>query len=127
MNDVQRALRLPVKNEYFLTPSFDECRVILENLNYDFKKQKNYIVLCLHLPTTWKSLIGVLGKCLTTKIRSLDQMNTFEQCILYSVVKNKQLDFAQLIFYQMGEIIVGAKRSTHVSYPQMVCSDSSIH
>lgn len=45
-------------------------------------------------------------------------MNSFEQRILFSVIKNKQLDFTQLIFNQIDEIIRGNKSSTHVPYPR---------
>ncbi|CAH1422979.1 unnamed protein product [Lactuca virosa] len=117
MIDFQRSLRLPIQDEYFPLPSMDECCAVLEKLDYDFDAQYNHNVLRMHLPTTWKFLTGVIGKCLTHKMRSLDQMNSFEQHILLSVIKNKQLDFNQLIFDQIDEIIKGSKRSTNVPYP----------
>lgn len=45
-------------------------------------------------------------------------MNLFEQCIMFSVIKNKHLNFAQVIFDQMADIIGGTKRSAHVPYPR---------
>lgn len=87
----------------------EECYVVLNKLDYDFEKQENYNVNCLHLLTIWNFLTGVLGKCLTHKPRSLDQLNAFEQCILFSFIKNKQLDFTQLIFDQYVEKIKGNK------------------
>lgn len=94
--DVRRALCLPIQNEYFPLPSMDECHVVLEKLNYDFNAQDNSNVLRIYLPTTWKFLTCVLRKCLTNIMRSLDQMNSFEQHILFSIIKNKKLDFPNL-------------------------------
>ena len=96
VTDVRRALHLPIQNEYFPLPSMDECHVVLEKLNYDFNAQDNSNVLRIYLPTTWKFLTCVLRKCLTNIMRSLDQMNSFEQHILFSIIKNKKLDFPNL-------------------------------
>lgn len=46
-------------------------------------------------------------------------MKSFKQYILCFLIKNKKLDFSQLIFNQIVEIIKGSKRSTHVPYPRL--------
>ncbi|CAH1423639.1 unnamed protein product [Lactuca virosa] len=86
--DVRRSLRLPIRDEYFPLLSIDECHAVLENMDYDFGKQKDYIIHRHYLPSTWKFLNGVLGKCFTHK----------------------------MIFDQFAEIIQGSKRSPHVPY-----------
>ncbi|CAH1412095.1 unnamed protein product [Lactuca virosa] len=83
VTDDLRALSLPIKNEYFCLPSIDECRVVLENLNYDFDIQENHNIPRMHLPTTWKFLTGVLGKCVTHKMRIPEQLNSFGYITFY--------------------------------------------
>lgn len=43
-------------------------------------------------------------------------MSAFEQRIIFSIIKNKQLDFALMIFDQIVQIIIYNKRYTHVPY-----------
>lgn len=117
-SDIIRDLRFPIDDDYFLLPTIIECRVVLENLGKDFKKQKNHDVLRHHPPTTWKFLTDILGKWVNQKIRILDQMNSFEKHILFSIIKNKQPSSTQLIFNQIVEIIKVKKMSIHVPYPK---------
>ncbi|CAI9259831.1 unnamed protein product [Lactuca saligna] len=65
----------------------------------------------------WKYLSGVIGKFLRHKTGSLDQLNLFEQRILYAMTCNKRLDFAQIFFDQLVECITGSKKATYVPYP----------
>ncbi|CAI9291256.1 unnamed protein product [Lactuca saligna] len=64
-----------------------------------------------------KYLTGVISKCIHHKTRSLDQLNLFEQRILYSIVYNKKLEFAQLFLDQMVNCITGNKKPLNVPYP----------
>lgn len=87
-------------------------------LGYDSTKQgkRNNLILCKCLPVEWKYLSGVIRKCLGHKTVNIDQLNLFEICIQYTMVKNKHLDFAKLIFDQLVVSILGKKRSSFVLY-----------
>ncbi|KAL7586034.1 hypothetical protein Lser_V15G42258 [Lactuca serriola] len=58
------------------------------------------------------------GVTLGLKTGSLDQRNLFEKRVLYSIVYNKRLDFAQLFLDQMIDSIIANKKPLHVPYPR---------
>ncbi|CAI9302501.1 unnamed protein product [Lactuca saligna] len=65
----------------------------------------------------WKYLTVVIGKCIGHKTGSLDQLNLFEQRILFFIMYNKRLDFAQLFIDQVISYIIGNKKPVNVPYP----------
>ncbi|CAI9293507.1 unnamed protein product [Lactuca saligna] len=115
MESFQTALHLPQLENYFETPSEEKCKSVHERLRYNFNLQDashdSYkYTICRCFGVGWKYLTGVIGNCLGHKIGSLDELNFFEQRILFSVVYIKRLDFAQLFLDPVIDCIIGNKK-----------------
>ena len=83
VDNLRHALRLPIRDQYADLPSDASIRRALTAIGYDISKQGNrdasQHVLRQCLSPGWKFLTGALGKCLTSKNSSYDQLNTIEQ------------------------------------------------
>lgn len=120
---IRNALRLPIFNEYPPHPTDTECRTSLPVIGYNLALQgtrSEKFVLRQCLPAGWKLITGIIGKCLTQKTGSLDQLNLFELRILHALVADRLFDFAGLIFDHFVETISGRTRPQYVTFPRFI-------
>ncbi|KAL4583300.1 hypothetical protein LXL04_007870 [Taraxacum kok-saghyz] len=112
-------MRLPTFDHYSDLPTATRLQNLLPLLDHDpTLGNRPHLVLRQCFPLGWKYFTGVIGKCLGHKTTSLDQLNVFEQQILYCLLYNKRTDYARLFFDQLVHLISGSRRSTYVPYPR---------
>ncbi|KAL7587603.1 hypothetical protein Lser_V15G38004 [Lactuca serriola] len=123
VESLRTALCLPLYDSYSKTTSKESCKTVRKKLGYNFKLKglmcdpyRDTLRQCFNVG--WKYLTGVIGRCLGHKTGSLDQLNFFEQRILYSIVDNKKLDFAQILLDHTIKCCSRNKRPVHVPYPR---------
>ncbi|KAL4590854.1 hypothetical protein LXL04_003798 [Taraxacum kok-saghyz] len=120
---IRNAVRLPIFHEYPPYPNEAECIASLPLISYNLARQgtqNENFTLRQCLPTGWKLVTGIIGKCLGHKTGSLDQLNLFELRILHALVANRIYDFTGLIFDHLVATISGNARPTYVTFPSFI-------
>ncbi|CAI9278042.1 unnamed protein product [Lactuca saligna] len=116
------ALRLPIFEPFFDLPSIERCRRLFNQLGYDHSKAgaRLALVLCKCMTPGWKFFTGALCKCVGHKSRSGDQLSTYEQQIVCSLLLNKRLDYGAFFFDQLVQLLHANVRADHVPFPRWI-------
>ncbi|CAI9290509.1 unnamed protein product [Lactuca saligna] len=116
------ALRLPIFEPFSELPSIDRCRRLFDQLGYDHSKAgaQSALVLRQCMTPGWKFFTGALCKCVGHKSRSGDQLSTYEQQIVCSLLLNKRLDYGSFFFDQLVQLLHANVRADHVPFPRWI-------
>ncbi|CAI9293488.1 unnamed protein product [Lactuca saligna] len=87
------ALRLPIFEPFSKLQTIERCRRLFDQLGYDHSKAGARSALILHQCMTpgWKFFTGALCKCVGHKSRSGDQLSTYEQQVVCSLLSTNVL------------------------------------
>ncbi|CAI9284820.1 unnamed protein product [Lactuca saligna] len=112
------ALRLPIFEPFSELPTIERCRRLFDQLGYDHSKAGARSALILHQCITpgWKFFTGALCKCVGHKSRSGDQLSTYEQQVVCSLLLNKCLDYGAFFFDQLVQLLSTNVRTDHVPF-----------
>ncbi|CAI9283434.1 unnamed protein product [Lactuca saligna] len=113
------ALRLPTFEPFSELPTIESCRCLFDQLGYDHSKAGARSALILHQCMTpgWKFFTGALCKCVGHKSHSGDQLSTYEQQVVCSLLLNKRLDYGAFFFDQLVQLLRANVRADHVPFP----------
>ncbi|CAI9281067.1 unnamed protein product [Lactuca saligna] len=116
------ALRLPIFEPFSELPPIERCRRLFDQLGYDHSKAGTRSALILHQCMTpgWKFFTGALCKCVGHKSRSGDQLSTYEQQVVCSLLLNKRLDYGAFFFDQLVQLLRANVRADHVPFPRWI-------
>nr|KAJ0194053.1 hypothetical protein LSAT_V11C800434070 [Lactuca sativa] len=116
------ALRLPIFEAFSELPSIECCRRLFDQLGYDHSKAgaRSALVLRQCMTPGWKFFTGALRKCVGHKSRSGDQLSTYEQQVVCSLLLNKRLDYGALFFDQLVQLLHANVRADHVPFPRRI-------
>ncbi|KAL7599228.1 hypothetical protein Lser_V15G24413 [Lactuca serriola] len=113
------ALRLPIFEPFSELPPIERCRRLFDQLGYDHSKAGTRSALILRQCMTpgWKFFTGALCKCVGHKSRSGDQLSTYEQQVVCSLLLNKRLDYGAFFFDQLVQLLRANVHADHVPFP----------
>ncbi|CAI9263569.1 unnamed protein product [Lactuca saligna] len=116
------ALRLPIFEPFSELPPIERCRRLFDQLGYDHSKAGTQSTLILRQCMTpgWKFFTGALCKCVGHKSRSGDQLSTYEQQVVCSLLLNKRLDYGAFFFDQLVQLLRANVRADHVPFPHWI-------
>ncbi|CAI9299863.1 unnamed protein product [Lactuca saligna] len=116
------ALRLPIFEPFSELPSIECCRSLFDQLGYDHSKAGTRSALILRQCMTpgCKFFTGALCKCVGHKSRSGDQLSTYEQQVVCSLLLNKRLDYGAFFFDQLVQLLRANVRADHVPFPRWI-------
>ncbi|KAL7592928.1 hypothetical protein Lser_V15G35435 [Lactuca serriola] len=116
------ALRLPIFEPFSEPPSIERCKRMFDQLAYDHSKAGTRSALILRQCMTpgWKFFTGALCKCVGHKSRSGDQLSNYEQQVVCSLLLNKRLDYGELFFDQLVQLLRANVRVDHVPFPRWI-------
>ncbi|CAI9293862.1 unnamed protein product [Lactuca saligna] len=116
------ALRLPIFEPFSEPPTIERCKRMFDQLGYDHSKAGTRSALILRQCMTpgWKFFTGALYKCVGHKSRSGDQLSTYEQQGVCSLLLNKILDYGALFFDQLVQLLRANVRANHVPFPRWI-------
>ncbi|CAI9303310.1 unnamed protein product [Lactuca saligna] len=116
------ALRLPIFEPFSELPPIERCRRLFDQLRYDHSKAGTRSALIRHQCMTpgWKFCSGALCKCVGHKSRSGDQLSTYEQQVICSLLLNKRLDYRAFFIDQLVQLLRENVRSDHVPFPRWI-------
>ncbi|CAI9265233.1 unnamed protein product [Lactuca saligna] len=112
-------LRLPIFEPFSEPPTIERCKRIFDQLGYDHSKACTRSALILHQCMTpgWKFFTSALCKCVGHKSHSGDQLSNYEQQVVCSLLLNKRLDYGELFFDQLVQLLYANVRADHVPFP----------
>ncbi|CAI9292735.1 unnamed protein product [Lactuca saligna] len=116
------ALRLPIFEPFSELPPIERCRRLFDQLGYDHSKAGTRSTLILRQCMTpgWKLFTGALCKCGFHKSHSGDQLSTYEQQVVCSLLLNKRLDYGAFFFDQLVQLLRANVRADHVPFPRWI-------
>ncbi|CAI9260593.1 unnamed protein product [Lactuca saligna] len=116
------ALRLPIFEPFSELPSIERCRCLFDQLGYDHSKAGTRSALILRQCMTpgWKFFTGAMCKCVGHKSRSDDQLSTYEQQVVCSLLLNKRLDYGAFFFDQLVQLLRANVRADHVPFTRWI-------
>ncbi|CAI9261367.1 unnamed protein product [Lactuca saligna] len=116
------ALRLPISEPFSELPTIECCRRLFDQLGYDHSKADARLALILRQCMTpgWKFFTRALCKCVGHKYRSGDQLSTYEQQVVCSLLLNKRLDYGAFFFDQLVQLLRANVRVDHVPFPRWI-------
>ncbi|CAI9294185.1 unnamed protein product [Lactuca saligna] len=111
-------LRLPIFEPFFEFPAIERCRCLFDQLGYDHSKvgARSALILRQCMTPGWKFFTGALCKCVGHKSRSGDQLSTYEQLVVCSLLLNKHLDYGAFFFDQLVQFLRDNVRVDHVPF-----------
>ncbi|CAH9074236.1 unnamed protein product [Cuscuta europaea] len=98
---LRTTLELPVHQTYDPLPSKTELMQGLEKLGYDAPLPFLSHFKLMNLPYPWKTLFGLVNKCLSPKHAGHDKCNMQIFQIFHGIVFNKTYDMAQLFWIEL--------------------------
>ncbi|CAI9269798.1 unnamed protein product [Lactuca saligna] len=112
-------LRLSIFEPFSELPSIECCQRLFDQLGYDHSKAgaRSALILRQCMTPGWKFFIGALCKCVGHKSRSGDQLSTYEQQVVCSLLLNKRLDYGALFFDQLVQLLRTNVPADHVPFP----------
>nr|KAJ0187089.1 hypothetical protein LSAT_V11C900489010 [Lactuca sativa] len=115
-------LRLPIFEPFSEPPTIERCKRMFDQLGYDHSKAGTRSALILRQCMTpgWKFFTGALCKCVGHKSRSGDQLSNYEQQVVCSLLLNKRLDYGELFFDQLVQLLRANVRADHVPFPRWI-------
>ncbi|CAI9281410.1 unnamed protein product [Lactuca saligna] len=115
-------LRLPIFEPFSELPPIERCRRLFDQLGYDHSKAGTRSALILHQCMTlgWKFFTDALCKFVGHKSRSGDQLSTYEQQVVCSLLLNKRLDYGAFFFDQLVQLLRANARTDHVPFPRWI-------
>ncbi|CAI9299441.1 unnamed protein product [Lactuca saligna] len=116
------ALRLPIFEPFSELPSIERCRRLFDQLGYDHSNAgaRSALVLRQCMTLGWKFFTDALCKCVGHKSRSGDQLSTYEQQIVCSLLLNKRVDYRAFFFDQLVQLLHANVRADHVPFPRWI-------
>ncbi|CAI9299710.1 unnamed protein product [Lactuca saligna] len=119
---LRTALRLPIFEPFSELPTIERCRRLFDQLGYDHSKAGARLALILHQCMTpgWKFFTEALCKCVGHKSRSGDQLSSFEQQVVCSLLLNKCVDYGAFFFDQLVQLLWANVRVDHVPFPRWI-------
>ncbi|CAI9294044.1 unnamed protein product [Lactuca saligna] len=116
------ALRLPNFEPFSELPTIERCQRLFDQLGYDHSKvgARSALILRQCMTPTWKFFTGALCKCVGHKSRSGDQLSTYEQQVVCSLLLNKRLDYGAFFFDQLVQLLRANVRADHVPFPRWI-------
>nr|KAJ0218727.1 hypothetical protein LSAT_V11C300122050 [Lactuca sativa] len=116
------ALRLPIFEPFSELPPIERCRRLFDQLGYDHSKAGTRSTLILRQCMTpgWKFFTSALCKCVGHKSRNGDQLSTYEQQVVCSLLLNKRLDYVAFFFDQLVQLLRANVRADHVPFPRWI-------
>ncbi|CAI9271314.1 unnamed protein product [Lactuca saligna] len=113
------ALKLPLFEPFSELPTIERCRRLFNQLGYDHSKfgARSALILRQCMTPGWKFFTGALCKCVGHKSRSGDQLSTYEQQVVCSLLLNKHLDYGDFFFDQLVQLLHANVRTEHVPFP----------
>ncbi|CAI9262805.1 unnamed protein product [Lactuca saligna] len=103
---------------HFELPTIERCRRLFDQLGYDHSKAgaRSAIILCQCMTPGWKFFTGDLCKCVGHKSRSGDQLSTYEQQVVCSLLLNKRLDYGAFFFDHLVQLLRTNVSADHVPF-----------
>ncbi|CAI9277189.1 unnamed protein product [Lactuca saligna] len=116
------APRLPIFEPFSELPPIKCCRRLFDQLGYDHSKAGTRSALILRQCMTpgWKFFTDALCKCVGHKSCSGDQLSTYEQQGVCSLLLNKRLDYGAFFFDQLVQILCENVHANHVPFPRWI-------
>ncbi|CAI9296630.1 unnamed protein product [Lactuca saligna] len=116
------ALRLPIFEPFSELPPIEHCRRLFDQLGYDHSKAGTRSALILHQCMTpgWKFFTSALCKCVGHKSRSGNQLSTYEQQVICSLLLNKRIDYGAFFFDQLVQLLRANVRADHIPFPRWI-------
>ncbi|CAH9065208.1 unnamed protein product [Cuscuta epithymum] len=98
---IRETLKLPVLKHYAPLPSNEELIKGMKDLGYDSPLPLLSNFTISNLPHPWKSLFGLVNKCLSPKHAGHDKCNKQILQIFHGIAFDKQYDMAQLFWTEL--------------------------
>ncbi|CAI9280116.1 unnamed protein product [Lactuca saligna] len=116
------ALRLPIFEPFSELPSIERCRRLFDQLGYNHSKvgTRSALILRQCMTPGWKFFTDALCKCVGHKSRSGDQLSTYEQQVVCSLLLKKRLDYGAFFFDQVVQLHCANVRADHVPFPRWI-------
>ncbi|CAI9298206.1 unnamed protein product [Lactuca saligna] len=114
--------KLPIFEPFCKLPTIERCRCLFDQLGYDHSKAgaRSALILRQCMTPGWKFFTGALCKCVGHKSRSGDQLSTYEQQVVCSLLLNKRLDYGAFFFDQLVQLLRANVRADHVPFPRWI-------
>ncbi|CAH9095054.1 unnamed protein product [Cuscuta epithymum] len=98
---IRETLKLPVHQSYAPLPSNEELIKGMKDLGYDSPLPLLSNFTISNLPHPWKSLFGLVNKCLSPKHAGHDKCNKQILQIFHGIAYDKKYDMAQLFWTEL--------------------------
>ncbi|CAH9077219.1 unnamed protein product [Cuscuta europaea] len=114
---LRSTLALPEHDSYDPLPSSPDLLKDVVALGYDslLPKLSNFNGAYLYRP--WKSLFGLVNKCLSPKHAGLDKCNKQIFCVFHGIAYNKKYDMAQLFFSELMDMVKAKEKNRSGTIP----------
>ena len=138
LRDFRDVLHFPAKpadtKTYESLPSDAQLVDFLDEIGYEWDDKLGKVTHTIkrfRMTLEWSYIFAHFNQCLTCKVGSHDQASTVHLQILYSAVKNRQIDWAKLIYddllnkLSLPQSSKAPQRHTTVMYPVFSLGSSS--
>ncbi|CAI9265486.1 unnamed protein product [Lactuca saligna] len=116
------ALRLPIFEPFSELPTIERYRRLFDQLGYNHSKAgaRSALIPRQCMTPGWKFFTGALCKCVGHKSRNGDQLSTYQQQVVCSLILNKRLDYGAFFFDQLVQLLRANLRADHVPFPRWI-------
>ncbi|CAH9115453.1 unnamed protein product [Cuscuta europaea] len=116
-SSLRSTLALPVHDTYDALPSIPDLLKDVAALGYTslLPQLSNFNGAYLHHP--WKSLFGLVNKCMSPKHAGFDKCNKQILLIFHGIAYNKNYDMAQLFFSELMDLVKAKEKNRTGTIP----------
>ncbi|CAH9088176.1 unnamed protein product [Cuscuta europaea] len=114
---LREALKLPLLNNYAPLPTNETLITGMLDLGYDAPLTLISNFCITNLPHPWKSLFGLVNKCLSSKHVGHDKCNKQILQIFHGIAFNIQYDMAQLFWTELTDQVKAKEKNKRGTIP----------